>query len=152
MLELITSQDRHSIELARAWLQRVGAPRDLAGELAAGMQKDVHEYFSRAEVTDGAGNGGLGLHKPGFRISKTITRDRSIYDAYDATAEIAYKNAGAVESEVRGQREGDACTVKSGQGRDGSTESKLNEAMRDEREVAYQEYQNRIQNAWRDGR
>jgi hypothetical protein len=103
-------------------------------------------------VTDGAGDGGLGLHRPGFRISNTVTRDRSIYDAYDAAAEIAYKNAGAVESEVRGQREGDSCTVKSDQGRDGSAESKLNDTMRDEREAAYQEYLNRIQNAWRGGR
>jgi hypothetical protein len=114
------------------------------------LQRDVASHYAR--VTDGAGDGGLGLHRPGFRISNTVTRDRSIYDAYDAAAEIAYKNAGAVESEVRGQREGDSCTVKSDQGRDGSAESKLNDTMRDEREAAYQEYLNRIQNAWRGGR
>ena len=116
------------------------------------MQKDAHEHFSRAKVTDGAGDSDLGLHRPGFRISNTITRDRSVYAAYDAAAEVAYKNVGRVESEVRGQREGDSCTVKSDQGRDGSAESKLNDTMRDEREAAYQEYLNRIQNAWRGGR
>ena len=114
------------------------------------LSRDVAQHFAR--VTDAAGDGGLGLHKPGFRISKTITRDRSIYDSYDAEVGSAYKNVRAVESEFRGQREGDACTVKSDQGRDGSTESKLNDTMRDEREAAYLEYQNRIQNAWRTGR
>jgi len=113
----------------------------------------VRDRLQDARITDGAGNGGLSLHKPGFRISSTITRDRSIYDAYDAAAEVAYKNAGAVESEVRGQCEGDSCTVKSHQGRDGSTVSKRSDAvLRDEREAAHQEYQDRIQNAWRDGR
>ena len=116
------------------------------------MQKDVYEHFSRAKVTDGAGDSDLGLHRPGFRISNTITRDRSVYAAYDAAAEVAYKNVGRVESEVRGQREGDSRTAKSDQGRDGSADSKLNDAMRDEREAAHQEYQDRIQNAWKDGR
>jgi hypothetical protein len=116
------------------------------------MQKDVHEHFSRAKVTDGAGNSGLSLHKPGFRISNTIARDRSIYDAYDAELASSYKNAGGVESKFRGQREGDSCAVKSDKGRGGSTDSKLNDAVRDEREAAHQEYQDRIQNAWRTGR
>jgi hypothetical protein len=95
------------------------------------LQRDVGRHYASA---DGAGNSGLSLHKPGFRVSSTITRDRSIYDAYDAAAEVAYKNLGAVESEVRGQRERDSCAVKSDQGRDGSTDSKLSDAMRDERE------------------
>jgi hypothetical protein len=116
------------------------------------MQKDVHEHFSRAKVTDGAGNSGLSLHKPGFRVSTTVTRDRSIYDSYDAELVSAYNKVGAVESEVRGPREGDSCTAKSDQGKDGSADSKLNDAMRDEREAAHLEYQNRIQNAWREGR
>jgi len=116
------------------------------------MQKDAHEHFSRAKVTDGAGDSDLGLHRPGFRISNTITRDRSVYAAYDAAAEVAYKNVGRVESEVRGQREGDSRTAKSDQGRDASADSKLNDAMRDEREAAHQEFQDRIQNAWKDGR
>jgi len=127
------------------------------------MQKDIHEHFSGAKITDGA------FHKPGFRVSATVTRDRSIYDSYDAEVASAYKNVGAVESEVRGQREGDSCTVKSGQGLYGPegspghlqmvegelvcvADSKLSDAMRDEREATYQAYQNRIQNAWRDGR
>ncbi len=116
------------------------------------MQKDVHEHFSRAKVTDGAGNSGLSLHKPGFRISNTVTRSPSIYDTYDAELAGSYKNVGAVESEVRGQRQGDSCTVKSDQVRDSCTDSKLNDALRDEREAAHLEYQNRIQNAWREGR
>jgi hypothetical protein len=111
----------------------------------------VRDGLQDAPITDGAGN--MSLHKPGFRVSSTITRDRSIYDAYDAAAEVAYKNVGAVESEVRGQREGDSCAMKSDKGRDGSTDSKRSDAvLRDEREAAHQEYQNRIQNAWKDGR
>jgi hypothetical protein len=130
------------------------------------LSRDVAQHF--AGVTDATGDGGLGLHKPGFRISNTITRDRSIYDAYDAAAEVAYKNVDAVESEVRGQREGDSCTVKSDQGLYGAegspghlqmaegelvcvADSKLSDALRDDREAAYQEYQDRIQNAWRTG-
>lgn len=121
------------------------------------------EHFAR--VTDPTGDGGL--HKPGFRVSDTITRDRSIYDAYDAEVASSYKNVGPVKSEVRGQREGDACTVKQGlYGPEGSpghlrmlegelvcvADNKLNDAMRDEREAAHQEFQDRIQNAWKDGR
>jgi hypothetical protein len=112
----------------------------------------VRDKLQDARITDGAGNSGLSLHKPGFRISNTVTRDRSIYDAYDAQVASAYRNVGAGESEFRGQREGDSCTAKSDQGRDGSADSKLNDAMRDEREAAHQEYQDRIQNAWREGR
>jgi len=103
-------------------------------------------------ITDGAGDSGLALHRPGFRISSTITRDRSIYDAYDAELARSYKNVGGVESEVCGQRDGDSCTVKSDKGGDASADSKLNDAVRDEREAAHQEYQDRIQNAWKDGR
>ena len=33
-----------------------------------------------------------------------------------------------------------------------ATDSKLSDATRDEREAAYQEYQDRMQNAWKDGR
>jgi len=130
------------------------------------LSRDVAQPF--AGVTDATGDDGLSLHRPGFRISKTITRDRSIYDAYDSAAEVAYKNVGGVESEVHGQREGDTCTVKSGQGLYGSegspghlrmvegelvcvADSKLSDALRDEREAAHQEYQDRIQNAWRTG-
>ncbi len=110
----------------------------------------VTDQLRLARITDGAGN--TSLHKPGFRISNTITRDRSIYDSYDAEVGSAYKNVRAVGSNVRGQREGDSRTAKSDQGRDGSADSKLNDAMRDEREAAHQEFQDRIQNAWREGR
>ncbi len=98
------------------------------------MQKDVHEHFSSAKVTDGAGDSGLSLHRPGFRISNTITRDRSIYDAYDAEMASAYKNVGARDREALDQcvdRQGDAASVT------------------DDRSAAYQEYEHRIQNAWR---
>jgi hypothetical protein len=76
----------------------------------------------------------LSLHKPGFRISNTVTRDRSIYDAYDAQVASAYKNVGARDREALGQRadqQEDATSVK------------------DDRSAAYQAYENRIQNAWR---
>ena len=105
----------------------------------------------------------------GYRVADGVPRDRSHYASYDEEMGRAYLNVGAVESEVRGQRERDSCTAKSDQGLYGSegspghlrmvegelvcvADSKLNDAMRDEREAAHQEYQNRIQNAWRTGR
>ncbi len=96
------------------------------------LSRDAAQYFAR--VTDATGDGGLSLHKPGFRISSSITRDRSIYDAYDAAAEVAYKNLGAREREALGQRvdrQEDAASVT------------------DDRSAAYQEFEDRIQNAWR---
>ncbi len=94
------------------------------------LPRDVARHFAR--VTDPTGDGGL--HRPGFRVSDTITRDRSIYDSYDAEIASAYKNVGAGEREALGQRvnrQEDAASVK------------------DDRDSAYQEFENRIQNAWR---
>ncbi len=57
----------------------------------------------------------IAAHRPGFRISNTITRDRSIYDSYDAEIATAYKNVGAGEREALGQRvdqQEDATSVK----------------------------------------
>jgi len=124
------------------------------------LQRDVGEHAvrnaaRRAQVTDGAGNSGWGLHKPGFRISSTITRDRSIYDAYDAEMASAYKNVGASKREFTGGRVGDV-----GGGRSGTEVSACvaddngSDAVpvRDAREQAYLDYQNRVENAWREGR
>ncbi len=97
----------------------------------------VRDRLQDARITDGAGDGGLALHRPGYRVADGIPRDHSHYAIYDEEMGRAYLNVGAVESEVRGQRE--------------EADSKLSDAMRDEREAAHQEYQNRIQNAWRDG-
>ena len=78
------------------------------------LQRDVGEHAvrnaaRRARVTDGAGNAGLALHRPGYRIVDGIQRDMSVYAAYDAEAEAAYKNVGAGEREALGQRVGDVC-------------------------------------------
>ena len=98
------------------------------------MQKDVHEHFSRAKVTDGAGNTGLALRRPGYRIADGIQRDMSVYAAYDAEAEAAYKNVGAGKREALGQcvdPQEDATSVTG------------------DRSAAYREYESRMRNAWR---
>jgi len=135
-----------SVDNSRAAIERAKAATYRAGEKVG-----LHNRPD-ARITDGAGDSGLALHRPGYRVADGVPRDHSHYATYDEEMGRAYLNVGAVEGEVRGQREGDTCTVKSDQGRDGSTDSKLNDAMRDEREAAHQEYQNRIQNAWREGR
>ena len=116
------------------------------------LQRDVGRRYASARITDGAGDSGLALHRPGYRVADGVPRDHSHYAVYDEEMGRAYLNVGARETEVRGQREGDSCTVKSDRGRDGSTDGKLSDAMRDEREAAYQEYQDRMQNAWKDWR
>jgi hypothetical protein len=73
------------------------------------LSRDVAQHFAR--VTDATGDGGLGLHKPGLRISNTITRDRSIYDAYEVELQNSWKT-GAGEGEFTGAHEGDVCTVR----------------------------------------
>ena len=85
-------------------------------------------------MTDGAGNAGLALRRPGYRIADGIQRDMSVYAAYDAEMASAYKNVGARDREALGQRvdrQEDAALVT------------------DDRSAAYQEYENRIRNAWR---
>jgi len=103
------------------------------------LQRDVGEHAvrdaaRRARVTDGAGNTGLALRRPGYRIADGIQRDMSVYAAYDAEAEAAYKNVGAGKREALGQcvdRQEDATSVT------------------DDRSAAYREYENRMRNAWR---
>ncbi len=51
-----------------------------------------------ARITDSAGDSGLSLHKPGFRVSTTVTRDRSIYDSYDAEIASAPCQSGMLAS------------------------------------------------------
>jgi len=70
-------------------------------------------------ITDVAGDSGLALHRPGYRVADGIQRDMSVYAAYDAEAEAAYKNVGAGKREAQGQRVGDVCTVSTGGGRFG---------------------------------
>ena len=103
------------------------------------LQRDVGEHAvpnaaRRARVTDGAGNAGLALHRPGYRIVDGIQRDMSVYAAYDAEAEAAYKNVGAGKREALGQRvdpQEDATSVTG------------------DRSAAYREYESRMRNAWR---
>jgi len=93
----------------------------------------------------------LSLHKPGFRVSTTVTRDRSIYDSYDAEIASAYKNVGASEREFTGGRVGDVEGGRSGtEGSACAADNNPSDAMpvRDAREQAHLDYQNRIQNAW----
>ena len=99
------------------------------------LQRDVAQHFAR--ITDGAGDSGLGLHRPGYRLSSTVTRDHSHYDQYEAEVQNAWKNPHAT-----GENEGAPSRLK----------SKDAMPISDDRERAYSEYQNRIENAWRDGR
>jgi hypothetical protein len=87
-----------------------------------------------ARITNGAGDSGLALHRPGYRVADGVPRDHSHYAGYDAEIATAYRNVGAGEREALGQRvdrQEDAGSVK------------------DDRDSAYQEFENRIQNAWR---
>jgi hypothetical protein len=57
-------------------------------------QRDMNEDFrskNHPHVTDASG-GTTGLHRPGYRVANTITRDQSHYDDYDAELEGAWKN------------------------------------------------------------
>jgi hypothetical protein len=122
-LQMMDSVDnsRAAIELAKAATYRAGEKVGLHN------RPDVR-------ITDGAGGSGLTLHRPGYRVAHGVPRDDSHYTAYDAAAEVAYKNIGAREREALGQcvdRQGDAASAT------------------DDRSAAYQEYEDRIQNAWR---
>src|SRR5208283_384645 len=82
---------------------------------AAGVRLGLHNRPD-VRITDGAGDSGLALHRPGYRVADGIQRDMSVYAAYDAEAEAAYKNGGAGKREAQGQRVGDVCMVSTGGG------------------------------------
>jgi hypothetical protein len=110
----------------------------------------------------------LGLHKPGWRIETGgNTRDQlvcdgaaldraELYRLYDEAKATEYLTpSGTGEREFVGTREGDTCTIDGFQGRLRRDENgKLrcfpdargDSTVRDERQAAYQEYQDRIQN------
>jgi hypothetical protein len=91
-------------------------------------------YFADGKISDGRGNGGLALQRPGFRITDQQKRNLStIYDAYDiaisARIHDGNGNSGAALQRP-GFRVADAFA-------------------RDEAKVAYQQYEAAIQNEWR---
>jgi hypothetical protein len=124
------------------------------------LQRDVGEHAvcngaRRAQVTDGAGNAGLALRRPGYRIADGFQRNMSVYAAFDAEIATAYKNVGATEREFAGGRVDDVGGGRSGtEGSACAADNNAGDAMpvTDAREQAYLDYQNRIQNAWKDGR
>ena len=107
-----------------------------------------------------------------FGLGRAATWSRSSSAAYrreELGGRLQPPRVGTGEREFTGGKVGDACIVKSADGRFGAegahgtlqlvegelvciADSKLSDAMRDEREAAHLEYQNRIQSAWRDGR
>jgi len=115
----------------------------------------LRDRLQGARITDGAGDGGLALHRPGYRVANGVPREHSHYAAYDAEIASAYKNAGASERKFTGGRVGDVGGGRSGnEGSACVTDDNLSNAVpvRDARERAYLDYENLIQNKWRDGR
>jgi hypothetical protein len=91
-------------------------------------------YFADGKISEGRGNGGLALQRPGFRITDQQKRNWStIYDAYDiaisARIHDGNGNSGAALQRP-GFRVADAFA-------------------RDEAKVAYEQYEASIQNEWR---
>jgi hypothetical protein len=118
-------------------------------------QREMVDRFAR--LHDGAGNA-VG-RRPGFVVDAAAGRDLSFYDQYDAEVGEAWRSPqiGTGEREFVGQREGDLCTINGNRGhlRVNKDRGRLvcvpdepsRDTMHDEREAAYEEYQNRIQNA-----
>jgi hypothetical protein len=116
----------------------------------------------------------LGLHKPGWRIETggnvrdQLVRDGAaldraeLYRLYDEAKAREYLTpTGTGEREFVGTHGGDTCTIDGFRGHlrrdeDGKlkcfADARGDSTVRDERQAAYQEYQDRIQNAWRDWR
>jgi hypothetical protein len=138
---------------------RFGVLKDGHTATVSMMMRDSSQRDAR--VTD------AGLHRPGFRLGDTYMRDarQRLYDQYDLEKSREWQDAGS----VTGQRAGDLCTVRHGGGRYGAEGSpghlkmignelvcvaddrRSEDALpvRDERELAYRDYQSRIENAWR---
>jgi hypothetical protein len=123
------------------------------------LSRSVFEHYGR--MTDASGDGGIALNKPGYRISDDYrpSQRQKVYDDYENELQNAWRNppTGAGETEFRGAKPGDSCTINGAPGVLRKIESKLvcvpisKDAMHDAREQAYLDYQNRIENAWRDG-
>ena len=125
------------------------------------MQRDVARHAAR--ITDAMGESGPALRRPGYRVSDAFPRDWGIYDAYDDAVSRLWENnppTGDGSSGHRAAQAGDSCTLDGKRGHlrmiDGELKCVVdaggNDAMTDEREAAYADYQSRVENAWRDGR
>jgi hypothetical protein len=53
------------------------------------MQRDIAAQTAR--LTDGSGDGHLGLHRPGWRVTDAFTRDASHYTAYERDLTTAWQ-------------------------------------------------------------
>jgi hypothetical protein len=126
---------------------------------AAGERLGLHNKPS-LHITDGGGDSSDGLRRPGYRLADGIQRDMSIYAAYDAEAEVAYKNVGAGERGALGQRVGDVCRfgpegvrghLKMIDGELTCVADRQEDAasFKDEREAAYAAKDEYYRNAWR---
>jgi hypothetical protein len=112
-------------------------------------QRDMARHLHRTSVTDVAGNDGLALCRPGWRVDNSgnagdrLLRDgekQTLYDEYDLEIEVAWKHPsrGFDSDELVGQREGDMCELVCI--RDDQTNS---------RKDPYREYDTHVQVAWR---
>jgi hypothetical protein len=108
--------------------------------LMDGMQRDVAQHFQRARVRDAAArrfglSDGLALSRPGFRY---VVDDAALDAVEQAYADIAARDVNAWKNPAGGQ---DTTREFIAQ-RDALS-------TMDEREAAYQEYDDHMTNAWR---
>jgi hypothetical protein len=124
----------------------------------------------RLRVTDAAGSA-VGLNRPGFRLLRggnagdQLARDRlaemrsEAYRLADEANVNAWKNPpiGVGSRGPIGQREGDLCMINGfpghlrpdANGRLTCVADGHRDAMQDERQAAYEEYQRTLENSWR---
>lgn len=135
--------------------------------------RDASASRHRPLITDGSGNSGLALHKPGYRIPTNDSRRSIIEDSYAAyEREITHRYKCGDEEKVcpdcggdGGDEAGDTCETCNGSGtvsaRERSTGegfSSGNEGHRSEdsrsvtRDQACRDYDQALSSAWQNGR
>jgi hypothetical protein len=112
-------------------------------------------------------NDGADLHRPGFRYNlsdEMYDAREAAYRDYENSQAEAWRSppTGAGERSQRGQQPGDACSIDGRAGHLRLVNGELkcipdgpvrgNDHAMTDREAAYAEYQDRIENAWRDRR
>jgi hypothetical protein len=104
---------------------------------------------NKTRITDA--QGGTGLHRPGFRVSKAFPRDQSIYDSYEQMKAAEFKCD--VTGAAIGHQEGDSCTKNGNRGTMHLIEGKWtcvpNNSATDAKAEAYAIYDYDLVNAWR---
>jgi hypothetical protein len=123
--------------------------------------------FSLADARRFGLNDGAYLHRPGFRYNlsdEMYDAREAAYRDYENSQAEAWRSppTGAGERSQRGQQPGDACSIDGRAGHLRLVNGELkcipdgpvrgNDHAMTDREAAYAEYQDRIENAWRDRR